>query len=171
MLCYFAWEWWDWYVQFILNNTWYHSLALYGLILCYILMVVLVKEYKRWVTSVLLSYCSGGCPLLTLQWRHSGHDGVSNHPRLDYVLNRLSRRRSQKISELRVTDLCVQRDSNAEYVSIWSRHQALVEKVQVNFLNYTYCHYSLIALRFCSRYEVALWILRVVQSMTILYQF
>ena len=39
----------------------------------------------------------------TLPWRHNGHDGVSNHRRLDCLLNRLFRRRSKKTSKLRVT--------------------------------------------------------------------
>ena len=58
---------------------------------------------------------------------------VSNHQRLDCLLNRLFRRRSKKTSKLRVTGLCVgispvtgefpaQRASNAENVSIWWRH-------------------------------------------------
>ena len=63
------------------------------------------------------------------QWRHNGHDGVSNHQPHDCLLNRLFRRRSKKTSKLRVTDLCAgnspgttQRASNAENVSIWWRH-------------------------------------------------
>ena len=42
----------------------------------------------------------------TLQWRHNGYDGVSNHRRRDCYLNRLFRRRSKKTSKLRVTGLC-----------------------------------------------------------------
>ena len=41
-----------------------------------------------------------------LQWRHNGHDSVSNHQPDDCLLNRLFRRRSKKISKLRVTGLC-----------------------------------------------------------------
>ena len=59
--------------------------------------------------------------------------GVSNHRRLDYLLNRLFKRRSKKTSKAHVTGLCEgkppvtggflsQRDSNAENVSIWWRH-------------------------------------------------
>ena len=44
--------------------------------------------------------------MCTLQWRHKGRDGVSNHPRLDCLLNHLFRRRSKKTSKLRVTGLC-----------------------------------------------------------------
>ena len=72
----------------------------------------------------------------TLQWRHSGCDGVSNHQPYDCLLNRLYRRRSKKTSKLRVTGLCVgyspgtgefptQRVSYAENVSIWWRHHAV----------------------------------------------
>ena len=44
--------------------------------------------------------------LLTLQWRHNGRDNVSNHQPHDCLLNGLFRRRSKKISKLRVTGLC-----------------------------------------------------------------
>ena len=71
--------------------------------------------------------------LWSLQWRHNERDDVSNYRRLDCVLNRLFRLRSQKTSKLRVTGLCegnlpvtgefpTQRASNAENVSIWWRH-------------------------------------------------
>ena len=66
-------------------------------------------------------------------WRHNEHDGVSNHQHHDCLLNRLFRRRSKKISNLRVIGLCAgnspvtgefsaQMASNAENVSIWWRH-------------------------------------------------
>ena len=69
----------------------------------------------------------------TLRWRHNGRDSVSNHQPHDCLLNRLFRRRSKKISKLRVTGLCAgnspctgefpaQMASNAENVSIWWRH-------------------------------------------------
>ena len=65
-----------------------------------------------------------------LQWRHTEHNGVSNHHRLECLLNRLFRRRSMEISKLHVTGLYegdslvigwfpAQRASNAENVSIW----------------------------------------------------
>ena len=70
---------------------------------------------------------------ITLQWRHNGRDGVSNHQPHDCLLNRLFRRRSKKTSKLRVTGLCAgnspgtsefptQMASNAENGSIWWRH-------------------------------------------------
>ena len=64
----------------------------------------------------------------SLQWRHNGHDNVSNHQPYDCLLNRLFRRRWKKTSKPRVTGLCVgnspetgefpaQMASNAENVS------------------------------------------------------
>ena len=72
------------------------------------------------------------CPL---QWRHNGHDGISNHQPHDCLLNHLFRRRSKKTSKLRVTGLWVgnspgtgefstQMASNVENVSIWWCHHA-----------------------------------------------
>ena len=69
----------------------------------------------------------------SLHWRYNGHDSVSNHQPHDCLLNRLFRRRSKKISKLRVIGLCAgnspetgefpaQMASNAENVSIWWRH-------------------------------------------------
>ena len=48
---------------------------------------------------------SNGCCIFVnmLQWRHNERDGVSNHRRLDCLLNRLFWYRSKKISNLRVT--------------------------------------------------------------------
>ena len=43
---------------------------------------------------------------MTLQGRHNGHDGVSNHQPYHCLLNRLFMRRSKKTSKLRVTGLC-----------------------------------------------------------------
>ena len=42
----------------------------------------------------------------TLQWRHNERNGVSNHQPHDCLLNRISQRRSKKISKPRVTGLC-----------------------------------------------------------------
>ena len=71
-----------------------------------------------------------------LQWRHNGHDGISNHQPYNCLLNRSFRHRSKKTSKLRVTSLCVgnspgtgefpaQMASNAENVSIWWRHHEM----------------------------------------------
>ena len=73
-----------------------------------------------------------------LHWRHNGRDDVSNHLPHDYLLNRLSRRRSKKASKLRVTGLCAgnwpvtgeipaQMACNAENASIWWRHHYVLQ--------------------------------------------
>ena len=78
----------------------------------------------------------------TLQWRHNRRDNVSNHQPHDCLLNSLFRRRSKKISKLRVTGLCAgnspvtgefpaQMASNAENISIWWRHHAYLLHVIV----------------------------------------
>ena len=43
---------------------------------------------------------------ISLQWRHNGRDGFSNHHHHHCLLNHLFRRRSKKTSKLHVTDLC-----------------------------------------------------------------
>ena len=76
----------------------------------------------------------------TLQWRHNGRDVVSNHRRLDCLLNCLFRCRSNKTSKFRVTGLCggdslvtgefpSQRASNAENVFIWWRHEIFLFRI------------------------------------------
>ena len=42
----------------------------------------------------------------SVQWRHNGHDSVSNQQSYNCLLNRLFRRRSKKTSKLRVNGLC-----------------------------------------------------------------
>ena len=41
-----------------------------------------------------------------LQWRHNERNGVSNHQRLDYLLNCLFRLKSKKTSKVHVSGLC-----------------------------------------------------------------
>ena len=94
----------------------------------------------------------------SLQWRHNEHDGVSNHRRLDYLLNRLFRRRLKKTSKLRVTGLCegnssvtgefpAQRVNNAENIFIWWRHHYNHKKTEhkntVCIFNEVYCKMNL----------------------------
>ena len=78
-----------------------------------------------------------GEKLSALHWRHNEHDSVSNHQPHDYLLNRLFRRRSKKISKPRVTGLCAgnspetgefpeQMACDAENVSIWWRHHGIL---------------------------------------------
>ena len=73
------------------------------------------------------------CCAVSLQWRHNGLDGVSNHQPHHCLLSRLFGRRSKKTSKLRVTGLCAgnspgtgefpaQMASNAENVPFLWRH-------------------------------------------------
>ena len=81
----------------------------------------------------------------SLRWRHNGRDGVLNHQPHDCLLNRLFGYRSKKTSKLRVTGLCArnapgtgefpaQKASNAEYVSMWWRHNVAVMGPWFRFL-------------------------------------
>ena len=67
-----------------------------------------MQDYRTHVFQVFLS----------LQWRHNERDGVSNHQRLDCLLNKLFRRRSKN----HACGFPTQSASNAENVSIWWRH-------------------------------------------------
>ena len=77
----------------------------------------------------------------SLQWRHNGRDGVSNHQPHHCWIKRLFRRRSKKTPKLRVTGLCegnspvtgefpAQMASNMENVSIWWRHHENMKTIQ-----------------------------------------
>ena len=92
---------------------------------CHAISRVNLQSHKKWLDGVKLN---GELPRLesspihiwytftifilgqlssTLHWRHNDHDGVSNHQPHGCLLDRLFRRRSKKISKLRVTGLCV----------------------------------------------------------------
>ena len=69
----------------------------------------------------------------SLQWRHNERNGVWNHRCLHCLCNCCFRRRSKKISKLRLTGLCAgnspvtgefptRKTSNAENGAIWWRH-------------------------------------------------
>ena len=81
------------------------------------------------------------CHVDQLEWRHNERHIVSNHIHLDCLPNVffvfIFRRKSKNTSKLRVTGLCegnplvsggfpLQRGSNAEQVSIWWRHHAIL---------------------------------------------
>ena len=87
---------------------------------------------------LLLFLTSFSKSLVPLQWRHDGHDCVSNHHPHDCLLTRLFKRRSKKTSKHRVAGLYAgnslvtgefpaQMASDAENVSIWWRHHAQVD--------------------------------------------
>ena len=105
--------------------------------------------WHSWDTSLMTL---GIYNIRTLQWRHNGHDSVSNHQPHNCLLNRLFRRRSKKISKVCVTGLCAgnsletgefpaQMASNTENVSIWWRHHAgnpdhHIQGTQLSFSNF-----------------------------------
>ena len=71
--------------------------------------------------------------LWSLQWRHNGRDGVSNHRCDACLINRLFRCRLKKTSKFRVIGFCegnspvigefpAQKASNEKNASIWWRH-------------------------------------------------
>ena len=84
----------------------------------------------------------------SLQWRHNGRYGVSNHQHLDCLLNRLFKRRSKKTSKLRISGLWVgnspvtgefpaQMASNTENVFIrWRHHGIRVKSAGVLLLSW-----------------------------------
>ena len=114
-----------------------------------ILMTVeLSLGYETWTP---IDWCNTLCDWLvsicvgdTLQWRHDGLDGFSNHQPHLCLLSRYFGRRSKKSSKLRVTGLCAgdspgtgefpaQMASNAENVSIrWRHHAYIVHWVWMN---------------------------------------
>ena len=105
-----------------------------GAMSCYIICrVYSIRIRQSHNQSLLDVMCRTPLEVLTLQWRHNGRDGVTNHQPQDCFLNRLFGRRSKKTSKLHVTGLCAgnspvtaefpaQRASNAEKASIWWRH-------------------------------------------------
>ena len=77
-----------------------------------------------------------------LQWRHNERHDVSNHQHLDCLFNRSQAHTSKKTSKIHITGLCegnppvtsgfpAQRACNAENVSIWWRHHALLHRAYV----------------------------------------
>ena len=88
-----------------------YSRTLLGTIICYAECVVLGPEMPyQWTECVTLR--SEGGRLVSywdrrwaLQWRHNERDDISNHQPHDCLLDLIFRRRSKKISKLRVTGL------------------------------------------------------------------
>ena len=60
-----------------------------------------------------------------LQWRHNERDGVSNHRRLDCLLNRLFGRRSNKTPKLCVIGLC---EGNSPVTNEYPAHKGPVTR-------------------------------------------
>ena len=104
-----------WNLVFTPSNLWWYLLHV-------IRLSTANKPLISWFCHHRLCYA--------LEWRHNGHDGVSNHLPNHCLLNRLFTRRSKKTSKLRVTGLCAgnspvtgefpaQMAINAGNVSIW----------------------------------------------------
>ena len=125
-------------VQLWLHMT-YETLRLTVLVSAHSYNILYINELKQvsWSINPVKQLTPVFIPLyathFTLQWRHNEHDGVSNHKPHDCLLKRLSRRRSKKTSNVRVTGLCegnspgtgefpAQRSIDAENVSIWWHH-------------------------------------------------
>ena len=62
-----------------------------------VLLIPIVSFMNTWLH---------GFPIHIIQWRHNERDDVLNHQPHHCLLNRLFRRRSKKISKLRVTGHC-----------------------------------------------------------------
>ena len=67
---------------------------------------IVVYDDHEWRHRRLVSRFWNFVCLSPLLWRYNGYYDVSNHQPHDCLLNRLFRRRSKKISKLRVTCLC-----------------------------------------------------------------
>ena len=87
------------------NGTRYNML----LLVLHVWRTVCYEKYLNSVNIYSLGYGLRDCKYFVkvpLQWRHNEHDGVSNHQPHDCLLNRLFRRRSQKIKAPRRWPLC-----------------------------------------------------------------
>ena len=148
----------SWFECFIMVSSclWGVSDYVYMGSSCVFLMsLLIVPQPPMFVRVHFITRFTYTCHRMTLQWRHNGPDGVSNHQPYDCLLNRLFRRTSKKTSKLRVIGLCegnspvtgefpAQRASNAENYSIWWRHHDMQPPmfVRVHFITrFTYtCH-------------------------------
>ena len=88
-----------------------------------------------------------------LQWRHSDHNGVSNHQPHGCLLNRLFRRRSKKTSMLRVTRLCVGNSPGP----VNSPHKGPVTRKMFSFNDVIMSNYYVTRCRINENLRVPLW--------------
>ena len=124
---------------FPVTLQWWNAFKAISFVMCGIRVVISPCQLYLWSSSypsvsrkisVLTGFPGRYC---TLHWRHNWPHGVSNNQSHHCLLNRLFRRRSKKISKIRVTVLCAgnspvtgefpaQRASNAQNFSTWWRH-------------------------------------------------
>ena len=103
---------WQWVCKFCMVETIFRSLCSRCLLLFSPEITLFIQStllcHVPWTWSRLLAIRERVPQKyrLSLQWRHNGHDSVSNYQPHDCLLNRLFRRRSKKTSKLRVTGLC-----------------------------------------------------------------
>ena len=69
---------------------------------------------------------------ISLQWSHNECDGVSNHNHLDYLFNRLFRRRSKKTSKRRVTGLW---EGDRRIPRTWHHHVSKTFPLKLYFIS------------------------------------
>ena len=129
------WGWSFWMVHYFQNSFGIQQIKLLTTDISNVSMLNCSDIYI-YIYTYIFAVCMTPCNKLvtdTLQWRHNGHDGISNHQPHDCLPNRLFRHRSKKTSKLHITGLCegnspvtsefpAQRASNAENVPIWWRH-------------------------------------------------
>ena len=92
-------------------------------ILCW--LIFMIRRYVYIFHMLGFVYLLGYCDS-TLQWRHNGHDGASNHQPHDCLLNRLFRHRSKKTPKLRVTGLC---EGNSPWPAISPNRWSVTRKM------------------------------------------
>ena len=91
------------------NENIFHVPGHYDVIVMYIIHMQQFNHTWDNKNASFQSYlCGKGCyNVISLQCRHNGRDGVSNHQPHDCLLNRLLRRRSKRTWRLSATGLCV----------------------------------------------------------------
>ena len=88
----------------------------------------------------------------SLQWRHNGHDSVSNHQPHDCLLSRLFRRRSKKTLKLSATGLCLGNSPHKwpitrkmfpfNYVIMWRSFCSSLDNISNGAMDFTYLKVS-----------------------------
>ena len=97
------------------------------------------------ITTLYAQFCiyfTSNSTVLSLQWRHDEHDGISNHQPHDCLLNCLLRHRSKKTSKLHVTGLCDRWPVNSPHKGPVMQKMYLFDDVIMYRENVKASHYS-----------------------------
>ena len=96
------------YLSFMTQIVFYYFTRYSGTLLLHILSLDTFCQniLSAFYWSRRQNWCRKPFSLLSLHWRHNGHDGVSNHQPHHCLHNRLFGRRIKKTPKLRVTGLC-----------------------------------------------------------------